>query len=51
MSHIEARKSQSVCKRKYLNNKVNGEIPKIRRELEKDEDLCMNDINGTHASR
>jgi hypothetical protein len=24
-------KSQSVCKRNYLNNKVNGELPKIRK--------------------
>jgi hypothetical protein len=34
MSHLEAPKgqsSQSVCKRNYLNNKVNGEIPKIRK--------------------
>jgi hypothetical protein len=31
MSHLEAPKSQSVCKINYLNNKVNGEIPKIRK--------------------
>jgi hypothetical protein len=34
MSHLEAPKgksSQSVCKINYLNNKVNGELPKIRK--------------------
>ena len=34
MSHLEAPKgqsSQSVCKRNYLNNKVNEEMPKIRK--------------------
>jgi hypothetical protein len=34
MSHLEAPKgqsSQSVCKRNNLNNKVNGELPKIRK--------------------
>jgi hypothetical protein len=28
MSHLEAPKIQSVCKRNYLNNKANGELPK-----------------------
>jgi hypothetical protein len=31
MSHIEDPKGQSLCKRNYLINKVNGEIPKIRK--------------------
>jgi hypothetical protein len=31
MSHLEAPKSQSVCKIIFLNNKVNGELPKIRK--------------------
>jgi hypothetical protein len=31
MSDLEAPKSQSVCKINYLNNKVDGEIPKIRK--------------------
>jgi hypothetical protein len=31
MSHLEAPKSQSVWKRNCLNNKVNGEIPKLRK--------------------
>jgi hypothetical protein len=31
MNHLEAPKRQSVCKINYLNNKVNGELPKIRK--------------------
>jgi hypothetical protein len=34
MSHLESPKgqsSQSDCKRNYLNNNVNGEVPKIRK--------------------
>jgi hypothetical protein len=31
MSHLEAPKSQIVHKINYLNNKVNGELPKIRK--------------------
>jgi hypothetical protein len=31
MSHLEVPKSQSVCKKNYLNNEVNGELLKIRK--------------------